>query len=242
MERLQKILSYSNVASRRKSETLILEKRVKVNGKVITKLGTKVSKKDIISVDDQIIKNSHNCYYLINKPNGFVSTVKDEKNRPTVIDLIKDTEKNRIYPVGRLDFNTTGLLLITNDGQLTKKLTHPSSLIEKEYHVKINYCLSNLELKNIQKGVVINKNYLSIPKKIKIFKKKKIPKPSTWLQIIITEGKNHQIRKMIEKLGFHILKLVRYRYAFLTIKGIKKGQYRSLKIHEIKKLKILKYF
>ncbi|WP_334330877.1 pseudouridine synthase [Candidatus Phytoplasma prunorum] len=242
MERLHKILSYSNVASRRKSETLILEKKVKVNGKLVTKLGTKVSKKDIILVDDKIIKNSDNCYYLMNKPSGFISTVKDEKNRPTVIDLINDTEKNRIYPIGRLDFNTTGLLLITNDGQLTQKLTHPSSLIEKEYHVKINYCLSSLELKRIQKGVVIDKNYLSIPKKIKILKKRFLPKPSTWLQIIITEGKNHQIRKMIEKLGFRILKLVRYRYAFLTIEGIKKGQYRTLKIHEIKKLKILKYF
>lgn len=239
MERLQKILSSSNIASRRRSEILILEQRVKVNGRIVTKLGTKVSSKDVILVDDQIIKTSNLFYYIMNKPSGFVSTVKDEKNRPTVIDLIKANINTRVYPIGRLDFKTTGLLLITNDGKLTRKLTHPSSEIIKEYHVVINYCLSNQELQILQKGITITDNYLSVPKKVTILNKSAFPNPLTKLKIIMTEGKNRQIRKMMANLGYRILKLVRYRYAFLTIEGLKKGQYRSLKIHEIKKLKNL---
>ncbi|BAD04323.1 16S rRNA pseudouridylate synthase [Onion yellows phytoplasma OY-M] len=239
MQRLQKVLAYANVASRRKAEILILEKRIKVNGKIISELGTKVSSSDIITLDDKPITKTTYSYFLLNKPNGFLSTAKDNKKRPTVLDLIEEANIQRLYPIGRLDFNTTGLLLITNDGDLTQKLTHPSFCIPKEYHVKINACLQKKDLATFRKGIIIDKNYLAFCKEIDILKSSYKPKPSTWLKLVITEGKNRQVRKMMQSLGYQVLKLKRYRYSFLTIENLTIGAYRPLKIHEIKKLKTL---
>jgi 23S rRNA pseudouridine2605 synthase len=239
MQRLQKFLAYANVASRRKAEILILAKRIKVNGKIVFELGTQVSSSDIITLDDKLITKTTYAYFLLNKPNGFLSTANDNKKRPTVLDLIKEASIQRLYPIGRLDFNTTGLLLITNDGDLTQKLTHPSFGIPKEYHVKINACLQKKDLAVLRKGVIINNNYLSVPKEIDILTSSYMPKPSTWLKLVITEGKNRQVRQMIQALGYQVLKLKRYRYSFLTIQKLKIGAYRPLKIHEIKKLKTL---
>ncbi|WP_349401970.1 pseudouridine synthase [Candidatus Phytoplasma solani] len=239
MERLQKFLAAANLVSRRKAEALILQKRVKVNNQIVCQLGIKVIPSDVITLDDVLIKKTPLFYYLLNKPQGCLSTAKDNKKRPTVLDLIKEAKIQRLYPVGRLDFNTTGLLLITNDGDMTQKLTHPFFVVPKEYHVKINVFLTNKDLAFIRKGVLINKNYLSIPKEIHILKQRYLPKPSTWLKIIITEGKNRQIRKMMKNLEYQVLKLKRYSYAFLTIEGLKTGDYRLLKIHEVKKLKTL---
>ncbi|CCP88156.1 pseudouridine synthase [Candidatus Phytoplasma solani] len=239
MERLQKVLAAANLVSRRKAETLILQKRVKVNNQIVYELGTKVSPSDVITVDNTLITKTPLFYYLLNKPQGYLSTAKDNKTRQTVLDLIIEAKTQRLYPVGRLDFNTTGLLLITNDGDLTQKLTHPFFDVQKEYHVKINAFLSNKDLAVFRKGILIDKNYLSIPQEVLILKHRRLPQPSTWLKIVITEGKNRQIRKMMEALGHKVLKLKRYRYSFLTIKGLKTGDYRLLKINEIKKLKTL---
>ncbi|CAM12116.1 16S rRNA pseudouridylate synthase [Candidatus Phytoplasma australiense] len=239
MERLQKFIASANLVSRRKVEILILQKRVKVNNQVVSQLGTKVKASDVVTLDDVLIKKTTLFYYLLNKPQGYLSTTKDDKKRPTVLDLIKESQNQRLYSVGRLDFNTTGLILITNDGEMTQKLTHPCFGIPKEYHVKINVFLTKKDLSLLLKGVIIDHNYLSIPKEINILKQRYLPKPSTWLKIVITEGKNRQIRKMMEALGYQVLKLRRYSYAFLTIEGLKTGAYRLLKIHEIKKLKIL---
>jgi 23S rRNA pseudouridine2605 synthase len=242
MERIQKILANSNIASRRKSELLILNKRVKVNGKIVNELGAKASKKDIILVDNKPIQKVQYFYYLLNKPSGYVTTVKDDKKRPIVLDLIKENNKQRLYPVGRLDFKTEGLLIVTNDGELTYKLTHPSFLVPKEYHIKINHCLTPYELKILKKGVLIDYNYLSIPQKVNILKQSKKKIHSTWISITISEGKNRQIRKMMEAMGFEVLKLIRYKYDFLTISNLPKGQYRSLTMAEVKKLYNIKNY
>ncbi|MEC4559111.1 MAG: pseudouridine synthase ['Conium maculatum' witches'-broom phytoplasma] len=236
MERIQKILANSNIASRRKAELLILAKRVKVNGKIVTTLGTKVSPQDVILVDDKPIQKASYLYFLLHKPSGYITSVQDDKKRPIVLDLIKEEHQQRLYPVGRLDFKTEGLLIITNDGALTQKLTHPSSLVPKEYHVQINHFLTSSELKKLTKGIMIDHNYLSIPREVHLLKQTKKPLPSTWLSIAITEGKNRQIRKMMEEMGFEVLKLKRYRYDFLTLDHLPKGKYRSLTKKEVKQL------
>ncbi|MBS2126336.1 rRNA pseudouridine synthase ['Fragaria x ananassa' phyllody phytoplasma] len=239
MERLQKVLAAAGVASRRKAEALILQKKVKVNNQIVDQLGIKVSSSDVITLDNTPIVKTAFYYYLLNKPMGYLSTAKDNKKRLTVLDLLTEAKNQRLYPVGRLDFNTTGLLLITNDGNLTQKLTHPCFAVPKEYHVKINVFLSKKDLLVFKKGIMIDNNYLAIAQEVCLLKNCHFSKSSTWLKIVITEGKNRQIRKMIASLGYQVLKLKRYRYAFLTIDGLTMGAYRSLKIHEIKKLKVL---
>ena len=219
MERLQKYLSNSGVASRRKSEDLIVEGKVKVNGKVITELGFKVSDNDKIEVNDEIVSKSELVYYLLYKPEKVITSVHDEKGRITVIDLIDTKEK--IFPVGRLDYDTSGLLLLTNDGKLTNLLTHPSHNIEKTYNAKIDGIINIDEVKELEKGIILD-NVKTKKCKVKI---KKIDKKNnkSYVEITITEGRNHQVKNMFMYFNHKVLKLKRTNYSFLNLNGLKVG-------------------
>ena len=208
MERLQKYLSAQGIASRRKCEELIKEGKVKVNGKIVKVLGTKVSKTDEVLVDNKPVNNIEKEYYLLYKPEGVISSVKDEKNRKTVVDLI-DT-KARIYPVGRLDYDTSGIILLTNDGELSNLLSHPSGNIEKLYSVKVSGILKGNHIKMLESGIVID----GMKTKKAKAKLKKIDKANqkSYIELTITEGRNHQVKNMFNALGFKVVKLKRLKY------------------------------
>lgn len=236
MERLQKVIAKANIASRRKAEEMILEGRVKVNNKVITELGTKVNENDVILVDDKPIKEAKKIYLILNKPTGYISTTSDDKNRRIVLDLLKEEYKDkRIYPVGRLDYDSAGILLLTNDGDLTQILTKPEFDVEKEYIVRVKGIIVRKKLIEFRKGVIIDDNYLAVAKSVNIIELDKTNQ-STLLNIVLTEGKNRQIRKMFEAINHPVKTLTRIRYDFLNLEGIKRGGFRELTIHEIKKL------
>ena len=235
MERLQKIISNSGIASRRKAKELIKEGRVKVDGVVVTELGTKVSKKNIVEVDNVKIGTEEKVYYLLNKPRGVVTTTSDEHGRKTVVSLI-ETDK-RIYPVGRLDYDTTGLILLTNDGEFTNNITHPKNKIDKTYVAKINGILTIADIMALKKGVMID-NFKTSPAKAKVRKIDNKNKHSI-VEITIHEGKNHQVKRMFESLGYEVLKLKRERIAFLTLKGLTSGDYRMLTPKEVNQLYVL---
>ena len=233
MERLQKVIAQSGYCSRRKAEELIKNKKVVVNGKLVTEMGFKVSYDDDILVDgNQLATKEEKVYYLLNKPRGVITTASDEKNRKTVVDLID--EKARIYPVGRLDYDTTGALILTNDGELTALLTHPKNEIEKVYVAKVNGFFSSDNCKTLSRGVIIDGKRTS---KARVKLKKYDKKTDTSLvELVIHEGKNHQVKKMIEAVSHKVIKLRREKIAFLTLTGLKSGEYRKLTIHEVKKL------
>ncbi|MBR1377430.1 MAG: rRNA pseudouridine synthase [Bacilli bacterium] len=232
MERLQKVIASSGYTSRRKAEELIKDGRVKVNGKVVTEMGVQVNNTDTIEVNGTILNKELKEYILLYKPRGVVTTTSDEKDRKTVIDLI-NTNK-RIYPVGRLDYDTTGVLLLTNDGELTNLLIHPSNNIEKVYVAKIEGILSKDDISKLSKGVIVDgrKTAKALVKVEKVDKKNNI----SYIKLIIHEGRNHQVKKMFESLGYSVLKLKRESFAFLTLDGLKSGEYRYLTTHEVKML------
>lgn len=232
MERLQKVIAASGIASRRKAEELIRQGRVIVNGEKITELGTKVAASAEITVDGKPLAKEELVYYLLNKPRATVSTTSDDKKRKTVIDLIEETK--RIYPVGRLDYDTTGALILTNDGDLTNLLTHPSNEVEKVYIAKIKGKLGASAQMNLKKGVMIN-GEMTAPAKLKV-KSFDASTDSSLIQLTIHEGKNHQVKQMFEAVGCEVLKLKRERIAFLTLKGLNSGKYRTLTPKEVKKL------
>ncbi len=236
MKRLQKYISECGIASRRKAEELILNGKVKVNGEVVKTLGTKVSGSDVVTVNGQTLVSEEKEYYLLNKPREVISSVKDDKNRTTVVDLI-DTNK-RIYPIGRLDYDTTGILLLTNDGELSNILTHPSNDVEKEYVAKIKGFLTKEDSEKLSKGIMLN----GIKTKPAYFKMKKYDKKSdtSYVKVIITEGRNHQVKDMFKEMGYEVLKLTRERYAFLDLGNLKSGEYRKLTTKEVKMLYSLK--
>lgn len=232
MERLQKKIASLGYCSRRKAEELIKEGKVKVNNKTITELGFKVKESDQIEIEGLILEEEPKVYVLLNKPRGVVSTTSDEKNRKTVVDLINTDI--RIFPVGRLDYDTTGLILLTNDGELSNLLTHPKSNIEKTYIAKITGKLTPSELMKLKTGVTIdNKKTKKAKVRIRSYDKKS---DTSIIEITITEGKNHQIKNMFEKVGHKVLKLKREKYAFLTLEGLNSKEYRTLTIKEVKKL------
>jgi len=236
MERLQKVLAHANIASRRKSEEIILEGRVKVNGNVVTELGFKVEKNDKIEVDGKPIEMAQHLYFLLNKPTGYVSTTSDDKNRKTVLDLLDPELKDiRLYPVGRLDYDTAGLLLLTNDGEFTNLMTHPEHEIEKEYLVRVEGIVIRKKIVQLRNGVMIDDDYLAVPKEVRLLELDKTYK-TTLISITLAEGKNKQVRKMMDAIGHPVKKLTRVRYDFLTLEGVERGTYRFLKIHEVKKL------
>ena len=233
MERIQKVIANSGYCSRRKAEELIKLNKVLVNGEVAT-IGMQVNNNDLIQVEGNLIKKDTDSkvYYLLNKPRGVVTTSRDELGRKTVIDLI-DTEK-RIYPVGRLDYDTTGVLLLTNDGELTNKLTHPKNNIEKVYVAKIEGVITGIDINKLKKGVVID-NFKTSPARVKLKSYDKKSQTSL-VELTIHEGHNHQVKKMFEAVGYNVIKLTRIRFAGMNVKSLKSGEYRELNPKEVKQL------
>lgn len=234
--RLQKYMAKCGVASRRKSEEIILQKRVRVNGKIIDKLGAVINpQRDIVEIDGKTIKlESKKVYIILNKPEGYVTTVKDQFNRPTVLDLISGIEE-RIYPVGRLDYDTSGLLLLTNDGDLAYKLTHPKHEIVKKYIAKLEGVPDEIDLDMFRNGLDIG-GYITSKAKIKIIDKMHT---SSIVEIQIHEGKNRQIRRMCEKINHPVIKLKRIAMGKLKLGNLPKGEWRYLTDREIVYLKNL---
>lgn len=236
MERLQKVLAHSNVASRRKAEVMIASGRVSVNGVIVKEMGIQVSDKDEIKVDGQLINKASFRYFLVNKPIGYISTTADEKGRKTVIDLLDDAlKKDRLYPIGRLDGDSAGLILLTNDGELANILSHPSHDVEKEYIVRVNGVVIRKDVVKLRGGLKLEDGNFAKPKYVYLISLDK-DHQSTLLSIVLTEGKNREVRKLFETLGYPVKNLTRVRYDFLTLDGVERGSYRALKVHEVKKL------
>lgn len=232
--RLQKYLASCGIASRRKCEEYILDGRVKVNGKVVLELGKKInSKKDNIEFDCKIIKEElKNVYILLNKPIGYVTTVKDQFGRDSILDIVKI--KERIVPVGRLDMYTSGAILLTNDGDFVYKITHPKHEINKTYTVTIKGIIKNEEVEKLRNGVDIG-DYVTKVAKVKILKTD-IEKDISRLEIVIHEGKNRQIRRMCEAIGKKVIALHRTKIGNIGVKDLEIGKWRYLKKEEIQSL------
>lgn len=236
MERLQKVLAHDGVASRRQSEKLIMSGRVRVNGTVVTELGTKVGLHDKIMVDGVPVTSEAPVYIMLYKPRGVVSTANDEKKRKTVVDLIEGVSQ-RIYPVGRLDYDTTGLLLLTNDGELANRLTHPKYEVEKTYIAKVTGLPTNDAMKQLRQGITVDGEAYA-PAKAKVLSTD-TKKKTAIVSLTIHEGKNHQVKKMLTAAGYPVEKLKREQYGFLTLKGLNAGDSRPLKPEEVKELRRL---
>lgn len=236
-ERLQKIISAAGVASRRKAEELIAAGRVLVNGQPVTELGTKADpEQDHIRVDGKLLHAPERfSYYVLNKPKGYVTTVSDPENRPTVMDLIRGI-KGRVYPVGRLDWASEGLLLLTNDGALANSLMKAASHVAKTYVVKVAGQPEEAKLEKLRGGVSIaekgGRRVRTAPAEIKLIREGENP----WLEVTIIEGRNRQVRKMFEEVGHHVEKIRRVRYGPLSL-DMPPGEFRSLTVEEVGKLK-----
>ena len=235
MERLQKVIAQAGICSRRKAEELIKDGKVKVNNEVAT-LGMQVGSSDTITVCGKLIRKEEKVYFLLNKPRGVVCTASDDKNRKTVVDLIK-TDK-RIYPVGRLDYDTTGALILTNDGELANILMHPKNGITKVYYVKMEGKLLGDEIHTLERGIVVDNKTLK-PDKIK-FRKYDASTNVTYASVILHEGHNHEIKKLFEYINHPVIKLKRESIAFLDVLSLKSGEYRMLNPKEVQKLYSLK--
>jgi 23S rRNA pseudouridine2605 synthase len=235
-ERLQKVISQAGVASRRDAEKIITAGRVKVNGKTVSELGTKVELEDVVKIDGKAINREKLVYALLNKPKGVVTTLKDPEGRETVASLVKDIPE-RIYPVGRLDYHTEGLLLLTNDGKLTQAITHPRHHIPKVYEVKVLGLPSDEQLDKLRQGIKLEDG-LTQPAKVILLNRDQVKSVSE-LEVTIFEGKNRQIRRMFEAIGHPVRDLKRTKLAFLTLVGVKRGTYRLLTADEVKRLKSL---
>jgi len=236
MERLQKIIARAGIASRRKAEELILAGKVTVNGKVVTQLGTKVGPRDVVEVDGLRLEKEPPVYFLFYKPVGVVSTVRDEKGRKTVLDFFKGVEA-RLFPVGRLDYHTSGLLVLTNDGEFAHLLMHPKFGIEKTYLAKVEGIPERTELQKLEKGVELEDG-MTAPAKVKFISGDR-KKNTAHVEITLHEGRNRQVRRMFEKIGHPVIKLKRERYGILTLDGLRQGQYRPLTPHEVKQMRVL---
>jgi len=236
MERLQKVIAHAGVASRRKAEEMILEGKVKVNGKVVKELGVKVSNSDTVEVGGIPLEKEQPVYFLFYKPRGIISSVTDDKGRKTVTDYFPEI-KERIYPVGRLDYDTSGILLLTNDGEFANLLMHPRNEIEKEYIAKVKGIPLRENLKALEKGILLEDGKTA-PARTKVisFDKKK---GTSIVQLTIHEGKNRQVRRMFEAIGNPVVKLRRERYGFLDLRGLQAGDARELTAHEVKQLRVL---
>lgn len=233
--RLQKIMAMCGVASRRASEKLIQEGKVTVNGKVVTELGAKATLQDEIKVDGELIYKEDKVYYVLYKPTGYLTTVSDDLGRRTVIDLMQaEVKKYRIFPIGRLDYDTSGVLLMTNDGELMNRLLNSSNNVEKEYIARVNGHLGLDVVAKLKKGILLD-GILTKPAEVLIEGYDKRYN-TTLVRVTITEGRNRQVRRMFEEVGFEVKKLRRVRFACISCDGMSKGEYRTLKPHEIKTL------
>jgi 23S rRNA pseudouridine2605 synthase len=236
VERLQKVLAHAGVASRRKCEELIVNGRVKVNGQVIIDLGTKVDPfSDRIEVDDLSITTEELRYYLFHKPTGVITSVTDPQGRSVVMDFFKGIDV-RIYPVGRLDYDTSGLLILTNDGELAHHLMHPSFLIDKVYLATVQGTPTPHKLRQLEKGVHLTDGWTA-PAEVEMVYQKNIR--DSVIRLTIHEGRNRQVRRMCKYIGHPVIKLHREKYGFLTLEGLRVGEYRPLNKDEITQLKRL---
>ena len=238
-ERLQKYMARCGVASRRKCEELILSGKVKVNNKIVNELGVKINSEiDIVSYEGKVIRpEEKKVYIMLNKPEGYITSVKDEKGRKTILDLVKVNE--RIYPIGRLDYDSSGLILLTNDGEIYNKIIHPRVKVGKKYIVLCKCEFTNDELVRFEKGIDIG-GYITAKSKIKIIDKEKDRDGiNTLVEIIIHEGKNRQIRKMCDALGHKVISLKRIAIGDIKLGYLKKGEWRNLTEDELKYLNSL---
>ncbi|MEH6942279.1 pseudouridine synthase [Bacillus sp. JJ722] len=236
MERLQKVIAHSGVASRRKAEELILEGRVTVNGDVVRTLGTKVGPNDKVEVNGVPLTSEAPVYFMLNKPRGVISAVQDDKNRKVVTDFFPLVQE-RIYPIGRLDYDTSGLLLLTNDGEFANALMHPKNEVVKIYVAKVKGIPLREKLKKLQYGVKLEDG-MTAPAQVKVLSVDK-KKNTAIIQIGIHEGRNRQVRRMFDAIGHPVMKLKREQYGFLTLRGLNTGDARELTPHEVKQLRVL---
>lgn len=234
MERLQKVLARAGVASRRASEDLILAGRVRVNGRVIKELGTKVDPhKDRVEVDGKRLVAEKPVYYLVHKPREMVTTLDDPEGRATIGDLLRHIPE-RVVPVGRLDYHTSGALLVTNDGDMVDALLRPRSGVPKVYAVKFQGHLDVSELDALRNGVVLDDGYKTKPAEVFVLREER---SNTWVHMTLTEGKNRQIHRMGDAIGHRVMRLARQSFAGLSIERLRPGELRELKREELQKLK-----
>lgn len=233
MERLQKVIAASGITSRRKAEEMILEGRVSVNGIIVTELGTKVSGNDEIAVDGTSITKENKVYFLMNKPKKTICSLKDEKGRDTVIDYFSDV-KERIFPVGRLDYDTTGVLVLTNDGEFANKLMHPKSHLPKTYDVTMEGYITDSEIQKLCNGIMLEDGK-TLPAEIELVSRSE-KKTKSEIKITIVEGRNRQVRRMMEYFNHPVTRLERIQYGNLTCKNLHQGEYRRLRSYEVKEL------
>ena len=237
--RINKYIASCGIASRRKAEEIVLAKRVKVNGKTVEELSFNIDEdNDIVEIDGQTIGlNEESVYIVLNKPEGYITTVKDQFDRPSVLDLVKDVDE-RVYPIGRLDYETSGLLILTNDGDLTYKLTHPKHEVDKTYMAIVKGVPNAQEIKNFEEGLYIE-DYKTAPAKIKIVKINE-EKNYSICQIKIHEGRNRQVRKMCRAINHPVLRLRRAAMGKIVLKDLEVGKYRHLTKEEVAYLKSIK--
>ncbi len=235
MERLQKRIASSGVASRRKAEELILEGRVKVNNEVVTELGTKVSTKDDVMVDGVLLTKQSPLYIVLNKPRGIISSVSDEVGRKTVIDLLPTEFQGKgLYPVGRLDYDTKGIILLTNDGEFMNMMTGPKSGVQKEYLVRVKGLINQATVKKLETGVMVE-NKVTLPCLVDIEDLDKTNN-SSLVRITLTQGMNHQVKEMFKAVGHEVKRLTRIRFGNIQLGTLKEGEVRKLTVHEVKTL------
>jgi len=232
--RLNKFIANAGICSRREADVYIKAGNVKVNGKLITEMGYKVQPTDEVKFDDSLISLEQKRYVLLNKPKNFITTMDDERGRKTVMDLIENATKERIYPVGRLDRNTTGLLLFTNDGELAKKLTHPKHNIQKLYHASLDKKLAMSDMQKIADGFVLDDKTVLVDEISYI-----LNQPKSEIGVKIHSGRNRIVRRIFEHFNYSVVKLDRVIFAGLTKKDLPRGMYRNLTEMEVNTLKML---
>lgn len=236
MERLQKVIAQAGIASRRKAEEMIAQGRISVNGEVMSEMGYKVKKGDYIEVDGSPIEKENKVYYLMNKPKKTMCTNQDQFDRKTVFDLVEG--KERIFAVGRLDYDTSGALILTNDGDFANTLIHPRFHVPKLYNLTINGILTVEQMKMVREGIVLDDGVKTLPAKLKMTEQD--PKKNQCsFDLTIVEGKNRQIKRMMEALGYEVRRLHRKEIGFLQCSDLRQGEYRRLKPYEIKRLKAM---
>jgi 23S rRNA pseudouridine2605 synthase len=236
MDRLQKVIAYAGLASRRKAEELIKEGKVTVNGKKVVELGIKVGPNDKVEVNGVPLVKEVPVYFLFYKPRGVISAATDDKDRKVVTDYFENVQE-RIYPIGRLDYDTSGLLLLTNDGEFANTLMHPKYEMDKTYVAKIKGLPLREHLNKLEKGIMLEDGKTA-PARTKVLSVDK-KKETAVVELTIHEGRNRQVRRMFEAIGYPVLKLKRERYGFLTLHGLSAGDWRELTPHEVKQLRAL---